>query len=325
MGLRHSTFSLRVLAVLCASAAFLVACGGGGDEVRVVEQAPIQAVVLSGSGAPDPAVGQDGQFYLDAQALMLYGPRANGVWPLPAIAIGGLPGANGLDGADGSRILSGAGAPSNATGNDGEFYVDLSTATFYGPKAAGVWPPTGLLLVGPTGPSGANGATGPQGPAGPSGPTGPQGPEGPQGPIGPQGPMGPAQPLVTELHWGIASNTTFGNGTFYLWPQGPNANARNPVLLPRACTLARLQVGTFGVPAVGQSYAFTLMHTPAPTLSSTTDTAVGCVIDSNTRSCDVNGAVNFAAGDAIEVRLDGNAAISTMATPGSWGITLTCQ
>lgn len=37
--------------------------------------------ILSGIGAPDNSVGQDGDFYLDTQAEILYGPKANGAWP----------------------------------------------------------------------------------------------------------------------------------------------------------------------------------------------------------------------------------------------------
>lgn len=303
----QKTLSVRALGALLASAMALAACGGG-DRVQVVDRvvvAPAQPVVLSGMGPPDAALGQDGQFYLDAQALNLYGPRANGLWPLLA-AIGGAPGAagqDGQDGVDGARLHSGSGAPSNALGQDGDFYLDTATATLLGPKAAGVWPSTGLPLTGPSGPAGADGQ---------------------DGAAGPQGPAGPA---AVDLHWGIASNSTFGNGAYYLWPQGPNAVARNPVLLPRACTQARLRVATFGVPSPGESFGFTVWHTPGPELleASSAATALACQIDSAARSCDVGAAVNLAAGDAVEVRLVGTEAVTSMATPGSWGIAFTCE
>ncbi|NCT99815.1 MAG: collagen-like protein [Comamonadaceae bacterium] len=303
-------FSVRALAILLVSSAMLAACGGG-DHTQVVErveQAPVQAVVLSGMGPPDAALGQDGQFYLDAQALKLYGPRANGQWPL-LTAIGGAPGADGQDGRDGSRIYRGTGAPSNALGQDGDFYLDDATATLLGPKVAGAWPPTGLSLAGPAGPAGANGQ------------------DGQNGQNGAAGPQGPAGPATVDIQWGIASNSTFGNGAYYLWPQGPNAAARNPVLLPRACTQARLRVATFGVPSPGDTFTFTVWHTPGPALleASSTATALVCQIDSGTRACDVGAAMNLAAGDAIEVRLVGTEAVTAMATPGSWGIGFTCQ
>lgn len=308
----------RWLAVLLATAGAVVACGGG-DDVRVVErvvEAPSQAVVLSGTGEPDDAMGSDGQFYLDAQAMLLYGPRAQGQWPRPPRALGGAPGADGQDGQDGSngldgsRILTGTGAPPSDAGRDGDYYLDLGASILYGPKAAGVWPPVGLSLVGLPGPAGSNGQ------------------DGQDGASGPQGPAGPPGPASVDLQWSIASNSTFGNGAYYLWPQGPNANARNPVLLPRACSVARLRAVTLGQPSASGVYTFTVQHTPGPDLAlgATTDTALSCVIDGATRHCDTGDrVVAFGAGDAIEVRLVGNEAITNMATPGSWGIAFTCQ
>lgn len=128
----------------------------------------------------------------------------------------GATGATGAAGADGRTVLNGTIAPVDAQGTDGDFYIDTTTSTIYGPKAAGVWP-AGVSLVGPagatgavgadgatgptgpagpmgatgaTGAAGVDGATGPAGPAGATGATGPQGLQGIQGPAGPQGPQG---------------------------------------------------------------------------------------------------------------------------------------
>lgn len=51
----------------------------------------------------------------------------------------GPAGPAGPAGADGNTILNGIGAPSAATGVDGDFYLDTSTLDFYGPKTGGVW------------------------------------------------------------------------------------------------------------------------------------------------------------------------------------------
>jgi hypothetical protein len=81
--------------------------------------------------------------------------------------------------------LSGSGAPSDATGNDGDYYLDTVSSAYYGPKTSGSWTGTGpISLIGPTG------ATGPQGPKGDTGDTGPQGLKGDTGDTGPQGPKG---------------------------------------------------------------------------------------------------------------------------------------
>lgn len=67
----------------------------------------------------------------------------------------GADGSDGADGADGRTWHSGAGAPSDGTGVDGDFYLDTSASAYYGPKAAGTWSGTGpTSLIGPEGPEG---------------------------------------------------------------------------------------------------------------------------------------------------------------------------
>lgn len=117
-----------------------------------------------------------------------------------------------------NTIRSGNGVPAASLGIDGDFYIDLKTMNFYGPKANKRWPiPTSLRgPTGATGPSGVDGkngtaasatagAIGATGPAGPKGDTGAAGPKGdtgatgaagtgsagPKGDTGAQGPAGP--------------------------------------------------------------------------------------------------------------------------------------
>ena len=90
--------------------------------------------------------------------------------------------AQGPQGAPGIGLLSGFGAPTTASTSGaqiGDFYLDTTSDTLYGPMTRGGWPTSGTSLVG------APGAQGPAGPQGPQGATGPQGPQGPQGPAGP--------------------------------------------------------------------------------------------------------------------------------------------
>lgn len=115
------------------------------------------ASVLSGSGAPSAGTGSDGDFYIDLVTDELYGPKAGGVWPTPPVSLvgpAGAPGAPGTPGTDGKSVLNGTGVPSNALGNDGDFYIDTATTDLYGPKAAGVWPTPPVSLIGPAGPPG---------------------------------------------------------------------------------------------------------------------------------------------------------------------------
>jgi hypothetical protein len=45
-----------------------------------------------------------------------------------------MTGATGETGEAGTRILAGNGAPSLSVGRIGDFYIDLATGLFYGPK-----------------------------------------------------------------------------------------------------------------------------------------------------------------------------------------------
>lgn len=84
-----------------------------------------------------------------------YRPSTAAVTVLPQ----GTPisGVNGADGADGKTVRYGTGAPSNALGVDGDFYVNTTyPPTLFGPKSGGVWP-AGVSMVGPQGPAGAGG------------------------------------------------------------------------------------------------------------------------------------------------------------------------
>jgi hypothetical protein len=71
-------------------------------------------------------------------------------------------------------VLSGTSNPLAATGSNGDFYINTTTNTLFGPKAGGAWP-TGVSLVGP------QGATGPAGPQGLTGATGATGATGQAG------------------------------------------------------------------------------------------------------------------------------------------------
>jgi hypothetical protein len=66
----------------------------------------------------------------------------------------------GVSGLNGKTVLNGSGAPSNALGTNGDFYLDTADTKLYGPKAAGAWPASGVSLVGAGGTPGANGTDG---------------------------------------------------------------------------------------------------------------------------------------------------------------------
>lgn len=120
-----------------------------------------------------------------------------------------------------NTVLNGAGAPTGAIGNDGDFYIDNTTALIYGPKAGGVWP-LPISLSGPPGP---------QGPVGPQGPTGPTGPEGIQGPKGDKGDPGAVTTILGHYDTyaeflagaggssGTAGDAYIVAGELYVWSE----------------------------------------------------------------------------------------------------------
>ncbi|WP_316154084.1 hypothetical protein [Cupriavidus sp. BIC8F] len=109
--------------------------------------------ILSGSVDPTDSVGNNGDYYINTTTSTLFGPKANGTWP-PGVPMGG-----GTGSGTGGVVLTGAGAPANSVGNNGDYYLDTNTWTLYGPKANDVWP-AGVSLVIQPGGSGGTGGTG---------------------------------------------------------------------------------------------------------------------------------------------------------------------
>jgi len=93
-----------------------------------------------------------------------------------------------------NTILSGFGAPSNAIGIDGDFYIDTKNLNIYGPKMKKKWPKA-VSLKGSNGLDGSDGKSGSDGKtitnaSTVAGPTGVQGFQGAPGDIGPRGEQG---------------------------------------------------------------------------------------------------------------------------------------
>jgi len=192
--------------------------------------------VLNGTINPTTQ-GVDGDFYINTSSNTLFGPKANGSWPSGVSLVGpqgpagsqgvagtsgaqgpagsagaqgpaGPSGAAGTSGVDGKTVLNGSSNPTSSTGVNGDFYINTSANTFFGPKANGTWP-SGISLVGPQGPSGAQGATGPAGAAGPAGANGAQGASG----LLTSGSAAGNTPYWNGSSWVVNSSNIFNNGS----------------------------------------------------------------------------------------------------------------
>ena len=118
-----------------------------------------------------------------------------------------------------NTILSGFGAPSNAVGIDGDFYIDTKNLNIYGPKMKKKWPKAVSLkgsngLDGTDGKSGSDGKTvtnastvagpiGVQGFPGAPGDIGPKGEQGLRGEVGATGEQGVAGPAGAQGSIGL--------------------------------------------------------------------------------------------------------------------------
>jgi Fibronectin type III domain len=223
-------------------------------------------MIYSGSTGPFSGLGRSGDYYIDFNSGVLYGPKANNAWgsglqlqtgqqgPTGPTGVGTTgptgAGVTGPTGSTGPRVTGPTGAASNVTGPTGS---------------------TGPSITGPTGSTGATGVTGPVNsisigtvsagaiasatlsgspgaqqlslslPYGPAGGTGPTGPTGitPSIAIGNVG-TGPADASVTQIAGGIllnlsiplgptgaASNVTGPTGPSGVGPTGPTGSPSN--------------------------------------------------------------------------------------------------
>ena len=144
--------------------------------------------ILSGTSAPSSSIGNAGDFYIHTTTSSLYGPKTASGWGAGVSLVGprGEPGASGAagpqgiqgiagaagpagprglqgetgpqgaPGSDGKTILNGTIAPSLSEGRPGDFYINTTISSIYGPKADSGWG-SGTSLVGAQGPPGTGG------------------------------------------------------------------------------------------------------------------------------------------------------------------------
>jgi len=197
--------------------------------------------VLNGTSNPVAGTGTDGDFYINTITKTFFGPKASGAWPTGTALVGstgstgstgpagpaGATGSTGAAGTNGKTVLNGTSNPISGIGTDGDFYINTSTNTLFGPKASGAWP-TGTLLVGPAGATGATGPAGTNGTNGTNGATGPAGATGATGTAGTNGKTvlnGTSNPIAGtgtdgDFYINTTTKTLFGPKASGAWPTG---------------------------------------------------------------------------------------------------------
>lgn len=102
-----------------------------------------------GSGVPSDAIGIAGDYFFRTDTGEVYVKGAF-TWGAAIADMTGPAGADGADGTNGSSVLNGSGAPSSGLGAIGDFYIDTTAHSIYGPKSGGGWG-SATSLVGPAG------------------------------------------------------------------------------------------------------------------------------------------------------------------------------
>ena len=175
--------------------------------------------------------------------------------PTGATGATGAAGATGPAGADGRTLLSGTANPIAAQGANGDFYINTTTSTLFGPKAAGAWP-AGAPLIGPAGATGATGATGAAGATGATGTTGAAGATGAAGTNGNTVLNGTANPIAAQgvngdFYVNTATNTLFGPKAAGAWPATGVLLAGGGTTVVQSCSAVN---NTFVVPSTAVRY-----------------------------------------------------------------------
>ena len=178
--------------------------GPAGPQGPAGSTGPAGATGPAGPQGPAGSTGATGP----QGPIGLTGPAGNDGAPGPQGLIGltGPAGADGVAGLNGKSVLNGTTNPTNQ-GVDGDFYINTSSNTLFGPKVGGSWP-SGVSLVGPQGVPGPQGQTGATGAQRPTGATGLQGQTGLLTP----GAAAGNTPFWDGSNWVTNSSNIFNNG-----------------------------------------------------------------------------------------------------------------
>ena len=108
-------------------------------------------------GPPTAGVGNNGDMYINSFTGDVFGPKTNNTWAF-ATNIKGQAGVQGPPGPTGyaPQYIVAAGPPTAGVGNNGDMYINSSTADVFGPKTAGTWGSVQCNIRGIAGPPGVS-------------------------------------------------------------------------------------------------------------------------------------------------------------------------
>lgn len=92
---------------------------------------PHNNLVFYGSADPDPSIGCLGDYYLDVNKGILYGPKLSNGWGT-FVTLGGATAAE-------NKVFSGTNMPESSLGNSGDYYLSITDFFFYGPRTSAGW------------------------------------------------------------------------------------------------------------------------------------------------------------------------------------------
>lgn len=93
---------------------------------------PDGSTILNGTAIPATTLGANGDFYINTATSIIYGPKTATGW-------GTGKSIKGATGTAGSKILSGTVSPAATIGAIGDYYLDKTSYSLYGPKISTGW------------------------------------------------------------------------------------------------------------------------------------------------------------------------------------------
>lgn len=106
--------------------------GAQGDQGAQGIAGPDGSTILNGTIVPGASLGKNGDFYINTAASIFYGPKTAAGWGTGKSVLG-------AKGIAGSSILSGTVTPAATVGAVGDYYLDKTSYSLYGPKTSTGW------------------------------------------------------------------------------------------------------------------------------------------------------------------------------------------